>query len=195
MAVDVDLLDVLPKIVGIVAVAAAAVGAVIQYIMNSRAEQRQRQVANLQADIEVSNVFSELIEIANGYRSYSDPQDKIIELINAALPPGYLMSVIARGPRDVGKIFAGSIVTCFTPLARQLAASESIVNLAIKYPILLEPALVGLDVTAGFSPFARKAFERLTRHYNLDRKLTDWGADWGGYVRDTAAESPVKNAR
>ena len=88
-------------------------------------------------------------------------------------------------PRNVGRVFAGSIIPNSTALARQLAAAESIVNLAIKYPVLLEPALVGLDVTAGFSPFAREAFYRLTRHYKINRVLTNWGADWNGYARNT----------
>jgi hypothetical protein len=168
-----------------VAVGAAAVSATIQYIINSRAEQRQRQAANLQADIEVSKVFSELIEIANGYRSFSEPQEKIIEIVHQSLPPDILPQLIATDPRSVARLFAGSMVPCPTPLARQLAAAESIVNLAIKYPVLLEPALVGLDVTAGISPFGQEAFYRLTRHYNLNRTVTNWGPDWKGYARDT----------
>jgi hypothetical protein len=172
-----------PKIIGIVAICAAAIGAAVQYIINSRAEHRQRDAANLQADIEMSKVFSELIEIANGYRSWSEPQDKLIEIINSSLPPNFLTGIIADDPRNVAKLFSGSIISTPTPLARQLAAAESIVNLAIKYPILLEPALVGLDVTAGFSPFAKDAFDRLVKHYNLNRTLTDWGKDWKGYAR------------
>lgn len=187
---EVSLLDLVPKIVGVVAVGAAAISAAVQYIMNSRAEHRQRQVANLQADIEVSKMFSELIEIANGYRSFSDPQEKIIEIINGSLPAGFLAGLIARDPRNVAKVFEGCSVSVPTPLARQLAAAESIVNLAIKYPILLEPALVGLDVTAGFSPFAKEAFQRLVRHYNVNRALTDWGTNWGGYSRTVSVGDP-----
>ena len=91
--------------------------------------------------------------------------------------------MIRNNPSNVGKLFSGSIISTPTPLARQLAAAESIVNLAIKYPILLEPALVGLDVTAGFSPFAKDAFDRLVKHYNLNRTLTNWGKDWKGYAQ------------
>jgi len=90
---DVNLLDVVPKIIGIVAICAAAIGAAVQYIINSRAEHRQRDAAILQADIEVSKVFSELIEIANGYRSWSEPQDKLMEIINSSLPPDFFMGI------------------------------------------------------------------------------------------------------
>jgi hypothetical protein len=180
---DVSLLDAVPKIIGIVAICAAAIGAAVQYIINSRAEHRQRDAQNLQADIEISKVFSELIEIANGYRNWSEPQDKLIEIIHSSLPPNYLMGIISNDPGNVRRLFSGSIISTPTPLARQLAAAESVVNLAIKYPILLEPALVGLDVTAGFSPFAKEAFHRLVRHYNLNRALTEWGQDWKGYAQ------------
>jgi hypothetical protein len=189
---DVNLLDAIPKIIGIVAVCVAVLGAAIQYIINSRAEHRQREAANLQSDIEVSKVFSELIEVANGSGGRSEPQDKIIDIINASLPPNLLMTVIANDPRDVGKLFAGSIVSFPTALARQLAAAESIVNLAIKYPILLEPALVGLDVIAGFSPFAKEAFKRLVRHYDINRALTEWGPNWQGYARGHISESETE---
>jgi hypothetical protein len=114
---DVSLLDVAPKIIGIVAICAAAIGAAVQYIINSRAAHRQRDAANLQADIEMSKVFSELVEVANGYRSWSEPQHKIIEIIHSSLPPNLLMSIIANDPRDVGKLFSGSIIS---PLHRSL---------------------------------------------------------------------------
>jgi hypothetical protein len=186
---DASLLDTIPKIIGIVAICAAVLGAAIQYIINSRAEHRQREAANLQSDIEVSKIFSELIEVANGYGGRSDPQEKIIDIINSSLPSNLLMSVIANDPREVGRLFSGSIIPSSTALARQLAAAESIVNLAIKYPILLEPALVGLDVTAGFSPFAKEAFNRLVKHYKINRALTEWGPNWKGYARRNTLES------
>jgi hypothetical protein len=89
-------------------------------------------------------------------------------------------AMLLRDPRSFGVLFSGSILAESAPLARQLAAAESIATLAIRYPILLEPALIGLDCTNGLSPFARNAYDRLCHHYGIERSLTDWGADWKG---------------
>ena len=175
--------DFLPKIIGVLTVGGAIVVALIQYISNSHSERRLRSLAVLESDIKVSAAFSELIEVANGYRSHSEPQADVIGIIEKNIPPEVLKHVILHDPREMGKLFSGSIILDSTPLARQLAAAESIANLAIKYPILVEPALIGLDCTAGLSPFAINPYERLCRHYGINRPLTDWGVDWRGLAR------------
>jgi hypothetical protein len=174
------LLDEIPKIIAIAAVGIGGLGALVQYIINSRAENRQREVALLERDIKISSLFSELIEAANGYSGYTEPSEKLINVIEKNIPADLLQSALLSDPRNIGKIFSGALIPKSTALARQLAASESIVNLAIRYPILLEPALMGLDVTCGFSSFARPAYDRLCRHFGVQRPLTDWGPDWKG---------------
>jgi hypothetical protein len=175
--------DFLPKMIGVLTVTGTIIVALFQYKSNSRSEQRLRSLAELESDIKVSAAFSELIEVANGYRSHSEPQKDVIEIIGKNIPLDLLEKLIRDDPGAIAKIFTGSIVTGLTPLARQLAAAESIANLAIKYPILLEPALIGLDCTVGLSPFATNAYDRLCAHYGRKRSLTDWGKDWKGMAR------------
>jgi hypothetical protein len=174
------LLEEIPKIIAIVAVGIGVLGALVQYIINSKAENRQREVALLERDIKISSLFSELMEAANGYSGYTEPSEKLIDMIEKNIPAELLRSALLSNPRSIGTIFSGALIPKSTALARQLAAAESIVNLAIRYPILLEPALIGLDVTCGFSPFARPAYDRLCRHFSVQRPLTNWGPDWKG---------------
>jgi hypothetical protein len=75
------LLDEIPKIIAIAAVGIGGLGALVQYIINSRAENRQREVALLERDIKISSLFSELIEAANGYSGYTEPSEKLINVI------------------------------------------------------------------------------------------------------------------
>lgn len=169
-------------------VAGSALAAAIQYRMNSRAEQRLRNLAELEADVKVSQLFNDLVQTANGYGVPSDPQETVQSAIFDAVPKDVLQSIIMNDPRDVAKLLSGSIISGNVPLAKQLAAAESIATLAIKYPILLDAALVGLDVTAGISDFAGNAYGRLCNHYGLHRPLTQWDQKWT--IRRAAAARP-----
>ena len=192
---EVPWVDFILKLVGVVTATGAIITALIQYISNSHSERRLKALAQLESDVKVSAAFSELIEVANGYRGWSEPQHDVIEIIEKNIPAELMTRIILHDPRDVAKLFSGSIVSTPTPLARQLAAAESIANLAIKYPILLEPALIGLDCTAGLSPFAVNAYERLCRHYGIKRELTNWGTDWRGLARPANLGDPKAAAK
>jgi hypothetical protein len=134
-------LDPTAKILGLVGLGVGALGAMVQYVINSRAERRQRDLAVLESDIKVSAVFSELVQIANGYAERSEPQTELIKIIEKNLPDDFIATILQRDPRYIGSIFSGAMISGSTPLAVQLAAAESIANLAIRYPILREPAL------------------------------------------------------
>src|SRR5262249_41651679 len=101
--------DFLPKIIGVVTVAGAVIVALIQYISNSHSERRLKALASLESDIKVSAAFSELIEVANGYRSHSEPQKEIIQIIEKNIPPELLTQIILQDPMRLGRLFGASI--------------------------------------------------------------------------------------
>ncbi len=172
-------IDIISKTVAFIAVAIGALGGLWQYRINSKAEARMRDLAVLETDIKISRLFSELISTANGFGPWSDPQPDVIKEIFKNVPEDLMKQMIMTDPRNVHKLVEGSKVSTPIPLSAEIAASEAIANLAIKYPFLLEPALAGLDVVAGFLPQARNAYMRLSKYYGIDRPLTKWGPDWG----------------
>jgi hypothetical protein len=68
-----------------------------------------------------------------------------------------------------------SVISAPVPLSAEIAAAESIANLAIKYPILKEPAIEGLRVVVTFLPPATKAYERVCKFYRepCDKPASD----------------------
>lgn len=172
-----DLSDVeaLARIAAFLSGTAAILGAFFSYRLKLKAEERAAELAQLESDVAVSKLFSELISIANGYKGFSEPREEILAVFLKHLPDDVIARTAHTDPRVLGGLVSGSRVPENVPLAQQLAASESITNLAIRYPFLLEPALVGLDVVVGFLRKAKPASERLCRHYGVERPLTDWG--------------------
>jgi hypothetical protein len=167
--------EALSKIVALISASVAAIGLLIQYRLKVKEELRLRDLATLEMDVRISNVFSELVSVANGYGGWSEPQSQIIEEILKSVPQEIKQQLILSGPSSIGKLVSGARIPKSVPLSQQLAASESLANLAIRYPFLLEPALVGLDVVAGFMKQAKDPYNRLCTHYKISRPLTDWG--------------------
>ena len=165
-----DKLEAVSKIIGFFGVGAGAIGAMLQFYLNSQAESRQRYLAELQADIEISGIFSELVQTANGYDKFSEPQAEAIKVIASKMPDGMIESLLKKDPRTVANLFSGSRISSAIPLSRQIAAAESIANLSIKYPILAEPGLSALEVIVSFMPQARGAYDRVLKKYNAGRR-------------------------
>jgi hypothetical protein len=140
-------LESLSQILVFVSASIGIVGALIQYRLKVKAEDRLRNLAVLETD-------------------------KVKK------------QILMGDPRALGQMAQGALIAQPVPLPAQVAAAESIANLAIAYPFLLEPALAGLDVVVGFVPQAKNAYDRLSNHYGVQRPLTDWGfspnaPNWG----------------
>jgi hypothetical protein len=168
-------LETISKILVLVSASVGIVGALIQYRIKVKAEERLRYLAVLETDIKVSGLFSELVSIANGYGKWSEPQERLIDEVMHIVPDEVKQNMIMNDPRSLGRIAGGASVPQPVSLSAQLAASESAANLAIQYPFLLEPALTSLDVVVGFMPQAEGAYDRLCEHYGIQRPLTNWG--------------------
>jgi hypothetical protein len=166
--------ETISKIVGFLAVATGAVGALLQYGVNSAAEERQRGLAELEADIKISGVFSELAQTAAGYGQLSEPRQEIIQHTLNIIPNDLMVKILQSDPNNLGFLFSGAKIPSSVPLARQLAAAEAIATLAIKYPVLLEPALASLDVAVIVLPEAKHAYDRVCTHYGIQRPLNNW---------------------
>ena len=63
--------------------------------------------------------------------------------------------------------FRASVIPEPVPLSAEVAAAESIANLAMKYPILREPAVEGLKVVKSFLPSASRPLDRLCKSNGL----------------------------
>ena len=170
-------IEAISKIVGFIAVGLGALGAVLQYNINSESEQRQKILAELESDIRISSVFSDFAQVAAGYGGWSEPQEQILKKELELIPDDFMAALLQHDPRRVGHLFAGTIIPQGVPLAKQVAAAEAVASLAIKYPILLEPALASLDASTIHLPQAKRAYNRLCAHYQIDRPLTTWGKD------------------
>ena len=159
-------LEAVSKVVALLATGASALGALLQYHSNSEAEARMRALAVLETDVKVSNLFAGLIQTANGYGKWNSPDEKVIEAILSDLPPGVLDQLLRADPRALGGLFVGSVIPEPVPLSAQLAAAESISNLALKYEFLKEPAIAGLRVVSDYTlPEVKKPLERLCNYY------------------------------
>ena len=173
----------LSKIIALLSAAIAAFGLLFQYSLKIKEERRLRDLATLEMDVKISGLFSELVSIANGYAGWSEPQSNVITEVLQTIPPEVKQMLLLRDPRSMGNLLSSSRVPKSVPLSQQLAASESLANLAIRYEFLKEPALVGLDVVAGFLPVAKSPYQRLCQHYGIERPLTDWDFGNPGSVR------------
>ncbi len=178
-----QVVESISKIVALLAAAVAVFGALFQYGMKLREEARLRDLATLEMNVKVSTLFSELVSVANGYGGWSEPQADVIKDILAALPLHIKQGLLLQDPAAAGKLLASSRIPESVPLSQQLAAAESLANLAIRYEFLKEPALVGLDVVAGFLPPAELPYKRLCTHYGIDRPLTIWEFSRAGTSR------------
>ena len=168
-------LETISKILVLLSASIGIVGALIQYRLKVKAEERLRNLAVLETDIKVSRLFSELISVANGYGKWSEPQEQIIVEAMRIVPDEVKQEILMSDPSSFGRLASGASIPQSVSLSAQVAASESAANLAIRYPFLREPALMGLDVVAGFLPQARDAYDRLCEHYGIQRPLSDWG--------------------
>jgi hypothetical protein len=151
------------KIVAFVAAAASAIGALLQYHLNSEAEARMRDLAVLETDLKVSALFGELVQTANGYGKWSAPNDKIIQTTLEHIPPAVFEELLRKDPTSLYSLFRLSMIPEPVPLSAEVAAAESIANLAMKYPFLREPAIEGLKVVKSFQPSASRPLGRLCR--------------------------------
>ncbi len=150
------------KIIAFAAAAIGAIGALVTYQINSAAELRMRDQAELETDLKVSALFSDLVQKANGYGQWSEPNDKVIEATMERLPKPIFESVLLQDPKSIFRFFAGSRIPEPVPLSAQVAAAESIVDLTIKYPFLKEPAIRSFEILKMASmPGATKALARL----------------------------------
>lgn len=174
MSETLSLVESFSKIFALISAAIAAFGALFQYTMKVREEARLRDLATLEMDVKVSALFSELVSVANGYGGWSEPQAEVIKDVLQSLPIDIKQDLLLQDPASAGRLLSSSRVPKMVPLSQQLAAAESLANLAIRYEFLREPALVGLDVVAGFLPLAKIPYERLCRHYQVNRPLTAW---------------------
>jgi hypothetical protein len=155
------------KIVAFAAAAIGAIGALLQYHLNSEAEARMRDLAVLETDLKVSHLFGELVQTANGYGKWSAPNDKIIQTTLEHIPPAVFEELLRKDTIALHYLFRASIIPEPVPLSAEVAAAESIANLAMKYPILREPAIEGLKVVKSFLPSASRPLDRLCRSNGL----------------------------
>src|ERR1700686_4752110 len=94
-------LEAVSKTIALLATGIGALGALLQYHINSEAEARMRDLAVLETDVKVSGLFSDLIQTANGYGKWSKPDERVIEAILAHTPPELLDQVLRTDPRAV----------------------------------------------------------------------------------------------
>jgi hypothetical protein len=80
-----------------------------------------------------------------------------------------------KDSRRYAALFSGTLIPKHVPLSQQLAAAETVASIAIRYPFLMEAAIIGLDVVVGLLPQAKDAYTRVCNHYQIDRQLTKWG--------------------
>lgn len=172
-------IEALSKVVAFISTSVAVIGLLIQYRLKVKEERRLRDLATLETDLKVSNLFSELVSTANGYGGWSEPQREVMEDVLKLISQDTKEKMMRSDPRSFGNLVEGARVPKPVPLSQQLAAAESLANLAIRYPFLLEPALVGLDVVTGFLPQATDPYRRLCAHFKISRPLTDWGFKQG----------------
>lgn len=167
-------LETFSKALAFLSGAGVLIGALIQYSFKLREERRLKDLAVLETDVKISQLFAELVSTANGYGKWSEPQAPIMEEILQALPKELKQQIVMANPQGLGQAVSGARVPTSVPLSQQLAAAEAIASLAIRYRFLLEAALVGLDVVVGFLPQAKPAYDRLCTFYRIERPLTRW---------------------
>src|SRR5919108_4121868 len=120
------IIETISKAVSFLAVGISAIGALLQYQANSEAESRMRAQAELETDIKVSSLFSELIEKANGHGSYSEPSEPVINKLFSRIPDEKFDSLLRGNPSPLEYVLSMSIISARVPLSAEIAAAESI---------------------------------------------------------------------
>jgi hypothetical protein len=161
-----SVIETISKTVSFIAVGVSAIAALLQYQSNSEAEARMRVLAQLESDIKISTLFSELIQKANGYGNFSQPIEPVIEKLFSRIPDEHFDKLLQGNPPPLSGLLGLSVIPTRVPLSAAISAAESIANLAIKYPILKEPAIEGLRIVITFLPQTTKSLERVCNFYN-----------------------------
>lgn len=120
-----SLIETISKTVSFIAVGIGAIGALLQYQANSQVEARMRALAELESDIKVSTLFSELIQKANGYGGYSEPNQAVIDKVFSRIPDDKFEMLLQGNPPLLTTLLGRvSIIPTSVPLSAQIAASE-----------------------------------------------------------------------
>ncbi len=123
----------------------------------------QKKAAALEGDIKITNLFGDLVAQAYGFGATMPMPAAIVERLLKEFDGQVLMGDSIEPIHRLRSRLESATVINGVPFAKQKAAADSIVVLAIKHPIIHEPALSALNEIAKLMRDDRP-YKRLLSH-------------------------------